>query len=176
MNSLDGMISNMVAAMPSFMLLLNVVISLLAVFFVILGVIKMMAVAKRDGTTRSITPWMLLLSGAMLWNFATSVTAFLETIYGPGTSTDNLLAYTAGDGMPAQSARMLGLLVMCVRLYGYVAVARGMNAIRHIGAGTQSSEGAGNRALWHLFGGALAINIVASVNGITSFIGLGDVL
>ncbi len=176
MNSVDGMIENIVAAMPSAMLLLNVFISLCAFFFMILGIMKLVAVAKREGSARPITPWMYLLSGALLWNFTASVTTLLDTLYGPGTSTDNLLAYSPSDGMPEQSAQMLGMLVMCVRLYGYFAVARGAMKIRNIGAGTAAAEGAGGSAMWHLFGGSLAINIVATVNGIASFLGFGDVL
>ncbi|MEJ7745216.1 MAG: hypothetical protein WKF61_00360 [Luteimonas sp.] len=171
-----GIIENIISMMPSAMALLNVVISVMAVFFFIYGMVKFAGLAKRDGTIRPGTPWLLLLAGVMLWNFTSAADSALETIFGSGTSTDTLLSYTAGDSIPEETSRMLGMLIMCIRLYGYYAFARGWFKVTKIGAGTAASEGAFGSASMHILGGALAINIVATVNGVTSALGFGDVL
>ena len=175
-NDVGGMVENVVAAIPALLLLLNVVISLSALCFIFFGVYKFTGVAKRDGMTRPLTPWMFLLAGAMLWNFGAATTAFLDTLYGAGTSNHNLLAYSPNASMPKETSRMIEMLVMCVRLFGYVTFARGWYRVTAIGAGKATSEGAFGSAFWMIFGGTLAINIVATVNGVTSFLGFGRVL
>ena len=171
-----GIIENIIRMMPAAMLLLNVFISVIALFFIIYALLKFISLAKRDGMTRPGTPWLLLFAGVMLWNFTSSATSALETIFGPGASTETLLSYSPSDSIPESTARMLGMLIMCVRFYGYFAFARGWIKVTKIGAGTAASEGAFGSASLHILGGALAINIVATVNGITSALGFGDVL
>ena len=171
-----GIIENIISMLPSAMALLNVFISVAAVCFVIYAMVKFAALAKRDGMTRPMTPWLLLLSGVMLWNFTSAADSALETIFGSGTSTETLLSYTASDSIPEETGRMLGMLVMCIRLYGYYAFAKGWFKVTKIGAGTAAAEGAFGSASMHILGGALAINIVATVNGVTSALGFGDVL
>jgi len=171
-----GIIDNIIGMLPSAMALLNVVISVMAVCFVIYAMVKFAALAKRDGMTRPATPWMLLLAGVMLWNFTSAADSALETIFGSGTSTDTLLSYTASNSIPEETSRMLGMLVMCIRFYGYYAFARGWIKVKDIGAGTAAPQGVFGSAAMHILGGALAINIVATVNGITSALGFGDVL
>lgn len=174
----DGtdLIENIISMLPGAMALLNVVISVMALFFILYGIFKFVGLAKRDGSTRTSTPWLLLLAGTMLWNFTSAADSALSTIYGAGTSTEELLSYTASDAIPVESARMIAMLVMCIRFYGYFAFAKGWIKVTKIGAGTAASEGAFGSASMHIVGGALAINIVATVNGITSALGFGELL
>lgn len=176
MNDASSMVANLMRLIPDVVALFNVVISVLGVALFIWGVVKLAQHAKgRDGT-RLATPVMFLLSGTMLWNMGMAASSFLETFFGAGTSTDSLLAYTPSDSMPEQTDAFLKLLIMCIRLYGYYAFAAGWWKVKNIGAGTHASEGAPWGAFWHIVGGSFAINIVGTVNAITSTLGFGDVL
>ena len=176
MNDGSSIASNLAALIPDAMALLNAVISILAVALFIGAVLKFVSYGKgRDGTSLA-TPVMFLASGVMLWNLGMSANSFLETTFGQGTSTSTLMTYTAGDSMPAQSAAFLATLIMFIRLYGYYAFAAGWWKVRKISAGTQASDGSLASAAMHIAGGVFAINIVQTVNAITSTFGFGELL
>lgn len=176
MNDASSMAANLAALIPDAVVFMNAIVSLLAVGLFIAAVNKLVSHAKgRDGTRLS-TPVMLLLSGTMLWNLGMAATSLLETTFGDGTSTSTLMTYAGSDSMPSETQAFLKVLIMAIRLYGYYAFAAGWWKVRNIGAGTHASESAFGSAFWHIVGGICAINIVQSVNVITSTLGFGDVL
>ena len=71
---------------------------------------------------------------------------------------------------------MATLLIMCIRLIGYVSFIKGWFIFKRIGDGAQGSDEAFSKAMIHLFFGVLAINIVETVNVMSSTVGFGDVL
>lgn len=176
MNDASSIAANLAALMPDAVAFMNAIVSLLAAGLFIAAVMKFVSHAKgRDGT-RLATPVMLLLSGTMLWNLGMAATSLLETTFGDGTSTSTLMAYSGSQSMPNETQAFLKVLIMGVRLYGYYAFAAGWWKVKNIGAGTAASESAFGSAFWHIAGGIAAINIVQSVNVITTTLGFGDVL
>ncbi|MBB3923898.1 MULTISPECIES: type IV secretion protein IcmC [Xanthomonas] len=178
MGASSTMVNNLRELMPSLTLALNAIVSLIAVALCGFAVMKFIAHAKQrgDGMVKPITPVLMLVSAAMLWNLSASASAFLQTVYGEDTTTQNLIGYTASSAMPEQSSAMLGAMIMFVRFIGYMFFASGWMNVTKIGSGTQSAEGAFSRSLWRIVGGVAAINIVGTVNLISGFLGFGDVL
>lgn len=176
MNDGSTMLTNLMALMPDAITLLTAITSVVAVALFVVALVKFVRYSKgRDGTRLS-TAILMVLAATMLWNLGASATSVLQTFFGENTSTDTLMAYTTKEGMPEQTNAFLKTLVMCVQLYGYYAFVTGWYKVTKIDSGTQSSDGAFASAFWHICGGAAAINIVATVNVISSTLGFGDVL
>jgi len=158
---------------PGIETFLNLLVALLGVVFTVMALFKFIAV--NDGRARLMTPFMFLFAGVALWNFASGVDSLLETVYGPSTSVHNLLSYS-GSTLSDQTAKMAKVLIWCVRLIGYAAYIKGWLIFKRIGDGSNGSDEAFSKAMIHMFFGVLAINIVATVNVISSTVGFGDVL
>ncbi|MGX9960621.1 hypothetical protein ACW0US_17885 [Xanthomonas euvesicatoria] len=178
MSTTSTMIANAKEFLPAAADLINVVASLIAVYLTGMAVVKAIAYSKQrgEGAVRPATPILMLLSGVMLWNLSASATAFLQTIYGADTTTQNLIGYTASASMTPQGTEMLTVLIMAVRLIGWFFMVLGWMDVTKIGAGKSSSEDAFQRSMWRIGGGVAAINIVGTVNLISGFLGFGDVL
>lgn len=168
------MFGSMMASFPGIMSLLNLFTSMVGVILTGMAVFKFIEVDNGHG--RLITPFMYLLVGAALFNLSLSVDTFLETVYGASTSTQNLLSYNSGGKLSDQASKMTMLLIMCIRLIGYMSYIKGWFIFKKIGDGTQGSDEAFFKAGNHLFFGVMAINIVETVNVISSTIGFGNVL
>lgn len=171
----SSMLGSFVQSFPGFETLLNLFVSLVGVVFTGMAIFKFIEVDK--GTTRLATPVMYLLAGTALFNFGSSVDTFLQTMYGSSTSVHNLMSYSASSSrLPEQSAKMMQVLIMCIRLYGYYAFIKGWFIVKKIGDGTNGSDEAFGRAMVHMFGGVAAINIVGTLDAISSTFGFGKVL
>lgn len=162
------------ASFPGIMIFLNLFTSTVGVILTGMAIFKFIEFDK--GNSRLITPFMYLLVGTALFNLSMSADTFLETVYGPSTSVQNLLSYSGGGNLSEQGSKMLMLLIMCIRLIGYVSFIKGWFIFKRIGDGTQGSDEALSKAMTHLFFGVLAINIVETVNVVSSTIGFGNVL
>ncbi len=167
------MLGSLMESFPGFETFLNLLVSLLGLIITGLAIFKF--IEFDHGRGRLLTPFMYLFVGAALWNFAGSVNTFLETIYGSSTSVQTLLSYGGPKGSE-QAEKMTKVLIMCVRLIGYAAFVKGWLTLKRIGDGTQGADEAFSRAMIHLFFGAALINIVATVNIVTSTFGFGNVL
>lgn len=162
------------ASFPGIMIFLNLFTSMAGVILTGMAIFKF--VEFDNGHARLITPFMYLLVGVALFNLSSSVDTFLETVYGSSTSVQNLLSYHGGNKLSEQGSKMAMLLIMCTRLIGYVAFIKGWFIFKRIGDGAQGSDEAFSKAVIHLFFGVLAINIVETVNVLSSTVGFGDVL
>lgn len=167
------MLGTLMESFPGFETFLNLFVSLVGLILTGMAVFKFIDVDHGRG--RLITPFMYLLAGAALWNFAASINTFLETMYGSSTSVQSLLSYS-GSNLSDQTAKMSKMLIMCIRLIGYVAYVRGWLIFKRIGDGNHGSDEAFSKAAIHLFAGVAAINIVETVNVISSSVGFGNVL
>ena len=167
------MLGTLMESVPGFESFLNLFVSLIGLILTGMAVFKFIDVDH--GRARLITPFMYLLAGVALWNFASSVNTILETMYGSSTSVQSLLSYS-GSKLSDQTAKMSKMLIMCIRLIGYVAFIRGWLIFKRIGDGNHGSDEAFSKAVIHLFAGVAAINIVETVNIISSTVGFGNVL
>lgn len=159
---------------PGIMSLLNLFTSMLGVILTGMAIFKFIEVD--DGKARLITPFIYLIVGVALFNLSSSVDTFLETVYGSSTSVQTLLSYNGGNKLSEQTAKMMMFLIMCIRLIGYWSFIKGWLIFKRIGDGSHGSEEAFSKALTHLFFGVVAINIVETVNVVSSTVGFGNVL
>lgn len=171
------MLGSIMESFPGFVNFLNLFTSLMGVILTGMAVFKFIEFDKLNGNGSLLAPFMYLLSGVALWNLGSSVDTFLETIYGPSTSVQTLLSYSSsGSKLPENTAKMAMLLIMCIRLVGYIAFIKGWLILKRIGSGSQGSDEFFSKALVHLFFGVAAINIVETVNIVSSTVGFGNVL
>lgn len=167
------MLGALMESFPGFESFLNLLVSLLGIILTGMAIFKF--IEFDQGRARLLTPFMYLFAGVALWNFASGVNAFLETVYGSSTSVQSLLSYS-GSKLPEQTAKMSKLLIMCIRLIGYAAFIKGWLIFKRIGDGNNGSDEALSKAMIHLFFGVAAINIVETVNIVSSSIGFGNAL
>lgn len=160
---------------PALVNFMNLLTGLIGVVLVGMSVFKFIEFDRSNGQVRLITPFMYLFVGAALYFFSTSADTMLATVFGGSTSVNSLLSYS-GSGVSDKQAQFIKSLVMVVRLIGYVAFIKGWLLLKKIGDGSQGSDEAFSKALIHILFGVLAINIVATVNVISSTFGLGDVM
>lgn len=174
------MLGSIMESFPGFVNFLNLFTSLMGVILTGMAIFKFIEFDRlngNDGGRSLLAPFMYLLSGVALWNLGSSVDTFLETIYGPSTSVQTLLSYSSsGSKLPENTAKMAMLLIMCIRLVGYIAFIKGWLILKRIGSGSQGSDEVFSKALVHLFFGVAAINIVETVNIVSSTVGFGNVL
>lgn len=167
------MLGTLMESFPGLESFLNLLVGLLGVVLTGMAIFKF--IEFDHGRARLLTPFMYLLAGVALLNFASSVNTFLETVYGSSTSVQNLLSYS-GSKLPEQAAKMSKMLIMCIRFIGYAAFIKGWLIFKRIGDGNQGSDEAFSKAVIHLFFGVAAINIVETVNIVSSSVGFGNVL
>lgn len=175
----SNMLGTFLQSFPGFESLLNLLVAFLGVLLTGMAVFKFIEIGRfgeQPGGVRWITPVMYLIAGTAMWNFGSSVDSFLETLYGPSTSVHNLLSYSATSRMPEQTKLMMTALIACLRLYGYFTYVRGWLSVRRIGSGQNGSDEVFKAAMIRLFAGVALINIVATVNAVSSTFGFGNVL
>ncbi|CAJ4322990.1 Uncharacterised protein [Burkholderia pseudomallei] len=172
----SSMLGNFLQSMPGFENLINAVAALLGLLFTGFGVFRLIEYSKETGR---ITLWSIFACFAAaigLFNFASSVDSFLQTLWGSGTSVHSLLAYSASSSMPAQTGVALQALIAVFRMMGYWYYISGWVRFKDVGSGHGGRDVTFKSAAIRLVGGVFLINIVATVNAVSSTFGFGDVL
>lgn len=173
------MLSTFAQSIPGFEALLNSFVALAGVVLTGMAIFKAIEVDKAGGASQGMswsTPVLYLLCGAALFNFASSVDMALETLWGGSTSVKNLMSYKGSGAMPAQTSEMIGVLVLVLRLYGYITYARGWLSLRKLGHGQNGNDENFKKSMIRLVAGVGLINLVGTANLISSTFGFGDVL
>ncbi|WP_175992683.1 hypothetical protein [Burkholderia vietnamiensis] len=122
------------------------------------GLFKLKDVA--DGRTKLKTPiWMTIIGAALI-----AMPAWIDTMtqtMSLGSNTGTQLLSQAGSSGLAGVGDAMNSVMLFVKLLGHIAFFRGMLILKDYGS---DKQGAGlGRGLTHLFGGAAAININATV-------------
>ncbi|OWQ61262.1 hypothetical protein [Stenotrophomonas maltophilia] len=170
---------NLADVLPIAMVLLNSVAALAGVALLISGLMRFIAHAQygHQGPQSGIkTPILYIVSALMLWNLSTSATSTLQTLFGESTTTSNLIGYTASSSMTAEGKAMLAAIIGFVRFLGYFFYITGWSRIRWVGQNDSMDRSAFKSSMYRILAGALAINIVQTVNYISEFVGFGKVL
>lgn len=103
--------------------------------------------------------FMYIMSGAMLVAVPTLMGVFSNTILGEGFHGTNMLSKIEENSKAAGAAEAIQSVLMFVSLLGHIAFIRGIFIMKGLGSNQSSTLG---RALTHLIGGAMAINIQAT--------------
>lgn len=126
-----------------------------------IGLFRLKQMSESQGRIGFFQPVMILLVGTCLVALPGFIDTATETMHlGSDSGTSLLSEPTAGGGIPGMSAALRGVLLF-VKLVGNISFIRGFLILKDVGEGKQ---GAGmGRALTHIFGGAAAININATI-------------
>lgn len=125
-----------------------------------IAIMKFKEHSESGGRVKLGTPIFLTVIGACLLAFPGSVSTVTETLALGSNSATELTRVPDGGGVPGMAAALAGILLF-IKLIGHIAFVRGFLLLKNLAEGQQ---GAGlGRALTHIFGGAMAININATV-------------
>lgn len=131
--------------------------------------------ADGGGRTQLKTPFGLLLAGVFLITFPGTINMATETL-SLGQNTGSVLSDVSvgsGEAGSIMTDALKGVLLF-VKLVGHIAVLRGILMLKKISEGAQGAEL--SRALWHIAGGAMAININKTVEILGNTVGMGNLL
>lgn len=171
------MLASFAQQFPGLEDLLNAVVALLGLVLTGNAVFKAIQVDKTGGQGMTwTTPIMYFFCGVALFNFAASIDTALDSFWGGSVSVKNLMSYQGSANMPAQTSELIGVIVLCLRFYGYITYARGWMSMRRIGSGQNGSDEVFKKSFIRLVAGVALINIVGIVNMFSETFGFGEVL
>jgi len=125
-----------------------------------LALLRLKEYSESGSRTKLSTPILLAVIGSLLISFPFTATIATQTLaLGEATGT-SLSQVPSGGGAPGVAAALEGVLLF-VKLVGHIAFFRGFLILKGVAEGAQGASV--GRALTHIFGGAAAININATV-------------
>lgn len=177
MNDASSMLSNFSQSIPGIVLFLNALFTATGLGLVVWALVivtKNNAHGSQGHNGGMSVPLVMILCGVMLFNVTSSTNAVLGSIYGAGVDVSSLMDYEASDSLPSETQKMIQLVILIIRIFGYFIYYAGWMTVKNIPTSTDKSEG--RKGLVRIVFGSCLINIVQSVNVVTSTIGFGDVL
>lgn len=126
--------------------------------------------ADGGGRTQLKTPFGIMLAATLMIAFPGTINMATETL-ALGQNTGSVLSESGGGGgaVGMMSSALTGVLLF-VKLVGHIAIFRGILMLKKIAEGQQGAEV--GRALTHIFGGAAAVNINATINLLANSVGM----
>ena len=166
--SIDQMFANFGDSSVALMNLVRWSALPIGLFISFVALLRLKEYGEGGGRTKLSTPIFLAAIGAVLIAFPVATNIATETLaLGAATGT-SLSRVPSGGGAPGVAAAMEGIFLF-VKLVGHIAFFRGFLILKNVvddrGGGQQGGIG---RALTHIFGGAAAINIEATVNALAN--------
>lgn len=154
-------LTNLQTHLPAVIKLIVASAYVIGLWFICLGILKLKAYGHQTvfmSTHASLTgPLIYFAVGIMLFYTPTMIDIVNFTFWGYGT--DNIIAYP--DEASTNLTSILDPCIAIVRVIGYMAFVRGWIMLTRLG---QHGGGAGvvGKAITHIVGGILAINIVGT--------------
>jgi intracellular multiplication protein IcmC len=170
-SSFSSIMDNLTPSLLELQKLVSGAAYLLGVHFLIKGIMAL----KHAGEGRSHMgqqhslkePILYLTSGAMLIYLPTAMDIILKTVYG----SNDILSYNALeagnpiiDALFGSSGIFGGDLVIFIQLIGLIAFVRGWVILAKSSSQQGGHQASFGKAVMHIFGGILAINIVQTIN------------
>lgn len=123
------------------------------------------------GATRAAVAVRAALCAVFLY-LPTAISSGQETLFGART----ILSYSAGSAVSEQGRQALDTVVRFVQLVGLWAFVWGWLLLDRAHSRGHYDPATGNKALVHLVGGALCINVVATLQALAQTFGLEKLL
>lgn len=112
-------------------------------------------------------PLLLIVIGAVFFYIPTGINVLLNTTFG----YDNPLSYSSLESQGAIDSQAAVSVLNLVKIIGLITFIKGWYSLSKLG--TQSAQGNSfGKSLTHIIGGLLAINIVGTINVVTSTLGI----
>lgn len=151
--------------------------SMVAAFAYVMGValiLRSVMMFKKYGQMRTMMasntsimkPLIVMLVGVGLFGLPTLVESGIMTVYNYGSS--NVMAYPAASDW----SRVINPLIAIVKLMGLIVFVKGWLMLAKYGAEGSAQPGVGGKAVMHMIGGILAMNIVETIDLIKGTLGI----
>lgn len=114
------------------------------------------------------TPIILFVVGSVLIFYPSTINMALTSVFG----SNNILAYTPNAKWSSESNETFLYVGIVLRIIGYVGFFRGWLLLTHLGS-QGSPPGTLGKALVHIVGGILLVNIFATWHIVETTLGLG---
>ncbi|OAI48680.1 hypothetical protein AYO45_04550 [Gammaproteobacteria bacterium SCGC AG-212-F23] len=166
------MIKNITAAVPNLILFTTALGYVLGMFMVFQGIMKL----KQYGEQRTMMSSQYELKGPLMYIFVGAALLYLPSSLQTATSTfwgnTSPLEYVPASGDAWSS--LIQDCFMIIQLIGYVAFIRGLMILAKVGShgGHQDSFG---KAMAHIIGGTLCINMYQFIQTISNTLGLAQI-
>lgn len=164
------MFANLSSSSITMMKLVSGCAFVVGIFLAYRSAIAFKEYADGGGRTQLKTPFGIMLAATLMIAFPGTINMATETL-SLGQNTGSILSESGGGGGATgmMSAALTGVLLF-VKLVGHIAIFRGILMLKKIAEGQQGAEV--GRALTHIFGGAAAVNINATINLLANSVGM----
>lgn len=160
---------------PAILKFLQAFSGLVAIIILGWSLYSFVKMSRRDSDAiKPATAVLGVIIAGMLLQLGPSIDVFLNSIYG-NASVSNLMSYKPHNASP-MTVEGVKAVIGLVRLYGYYSFISGMIGLRNLFENSGDKSERFKKNAWHVVGGILCINIVQTVNILTSSAGFGDVL
>ncbi len=155
------MFSNFSSASVSLMNLAVGIAFVMGLFVTGIGIITLRRYVDEQGRMSLAKPFAIIFVGAALVALPGFIDTATNTLgLGSNTGTQLLSQPNLGSSVPGMDQAIAGVLLF-VKLLGHVAFIRGFFLLKRLGEGDQQASL--SRAMTHILGGAMAININATI-------------
>ena len=113
-------------------------------------------------------PLLLLLVGAIFYYIPTGIRLLLNTTFG----SDSPLSYTDLTAQGSVSSQTAISIIHLVQVIGLISFIKGWYSLSKLGAQGGGQGNTFGKSVTHIVGGLLAINIVGTMNVVTTTLGL----
>lgn len=173
MTDFAGWLNNLSTQLPEVLKLIVAISYVTGVWFVCLSIMKLKAYGQQTvmmSTHANFTgPLIYLLAGVILIYFPTMVDTSVYTFWAYDTSSSDFMVYPEGNDL--DWGGILNPIIAIVRIVGYIAFFRGWVIMAKVGT-PGTPPGTFSKAMGHIIGGILAINILGTWEVISSTLGL----
>jgi intracellular multiplication protein IcmC len=169
---LATMITNLSKAIPNLMQFVTALAYVMGMYFVVEGIIKL----KKYGESRAGMSGEGNLKGPMMYLGVGAALMFLPSSVQVGMSTfwENPTPYAYVTDTLDPWSMLIQNIFLIIQLIGTIAFIRGLIILSHVG-GQGSQPGAFGKAMAHIIGGVLCINIYQFIQAVLNTLALGQI-
>lgn len=166
------MLINISKFVPDFWRLITAGAYLLGILFIFKAFYKLKvygeARAMMSSQSSMKEPATYILVGSALMYYPTMRDRMVTTVFGD----DSILKYSDWSGPNSMKGYSTEAIFMIVQLIGLIAFIRGWILLSHTAGQQGAQPGTFGKALTHIFGGVLAMNIVGTINILQTSLGV----
>lgn len=169
--NIASMIENLSKTVPQLMMLVTAFAYVMGFYFIIHGIVLL----KKYGEQRTMMSSEGSLKGPIIWITVGAAMIYLPSSVqsGLGTFWTEPTPYAYIDDQPNQWSQLINACFMIVQLIGTIAFIRGLILFTHMG-GQGGQQGTFGKALTHIIGGIMLIDIYDFMKAIFNTFALGQ--
>lgn len=163
-------LQSILEAIEAFRVLIYATAYIVGFCMAITGILKARDYAENPNQTPFRVPFMFFLVGVLLIWIPSFLGSTLETLFQTRELSEFSYNFNGEEGARLQLT--MTAIIRFVQLVGLIGFFKGVILLKNLGASGQQGDGAFAKALTHILGGALAINIVAAIKLFAATVGM----